>query len=170
MICLKHSKETVVSWDQQLLRTDNSIICVCTTMLWTHCYKLCRDSDLFLLAFLWPGLVSPRVPEQNAESILYPGQVGGHHLRMARLDTLVNKPEQQQPPSFTSIALLSLFIANIHCWKTMVNHCKRTYCIPGFWSRPVLGRLRIREFSTLNRLRLLVKENIIFEFFKTDYE
>ena len=32
-------------------------------------------------------------------------------------------------------------------------------CQAGFRSRPVLGRLR-----------LLVKENIIFEFFKTDYE
>ena len=35
------------------------------------------------------------------------------------------------------------------------------YITPGFRSRPVLGRLR---------LRLLVKDNIILEFLKTDYE
>ena len=37
-----------------------------------------------------------------------------------------------------------------------------------FRSRPVLGRLRLREFFI--QLRLLVKANIIFGFFKTDYE
>ena len=40
----------------------------------------------------------------------------------------------------------------------------------GFRSRPVLERLRLREFSTRSWIRLLVKENIILEFFKTDYE
>ena len=38
----------------------------------------------------------------------------------------------------------------------------------GSRSQPVLGRLR--EFSTRKRPRLLVKENINLEFFKTDYE
>ena len=41
---------------------------------------------------------------------------------------------------------------------------------PGFWSRPVLGRLRLRESSTRSRLRLLVKENKSLDFFKTDYK
>ena len=40
----------------------------------------------------------------------------------------------------------------------------------GFQSRPVLGRLRLREFFIRSRLRLLVKENIMLEFLKTGYE
>ena len=40
------------------------------------------------------------------------------------------------------------------------------YIMAGFRSRPVSGRLR--EFFI--RSRLLVKENMILEFFKTDYK
>ena len=35
---------------------------------------------------------------------------------------------------------------------------------PGFRSRPVLGRLQLREFFIRSRLRLLVKKNMILEF------
>ena len=47
-----------------------------------------------------------------------------------------------------------------------IEHCFQQ----GFQSRPVLRRLRLREFFIPSRLRLLllVKENIILEFFKTD--
>ena len=40
----------------------------------------------------------------------------------------------------------------------------------GFRSRPGLGWLRLQQFSTQSRLRLPVKENIILNFFKTDYK
>ena len=49
-----------------------------------------------------------------------------------------------------------------------IEHCFQQ----GFQSRPVLRRLRLRECFISSRLRLLllVKENIILEFFKTDNE
>ena len=40
----------------------------------------------------------------------------------------------------------------------------------GFGAGLFQGSSGLREFSTRSRLRLLVKENIIWEFFKTDYE
>ena len=62
-------------------------------------------------------------------------------------------------------------------------HRRTTYCIEEIgtvrnkcciedrvWSRLVLGRLRLQEFFIRSWLWLLVKENIILEFFKTDYE
>ena len=62
------------------------------------------------------------------------------------------KVEPEQEPKINNFGSATLFIA------------------AGFRSRPVLGRLRLREFFIRSRLRLLVKENIILEFFKTDYE
>jgi hypothetical protein len=32
------------------------------------------------------------MPEKNAETILYPGKVDPHHLRVPRLNALVHKP------------------------------------------------------------------------------
>ena len=39
-----------------------------------------------------------------------------------------------------------------------------------FWSRPVFGRLRLQEFCSWSRLWLLIKENIMLDFFNTDYQ
>ena len=69
-------------------------------------------------------------------------------------------------PAFTN---LYIFMLIIYMYSYANNG---TVYVPGFRSRPVLGRLRLREFSAQNRLRLrlLVKEKIILEFFKTDYK
>ena len=55
----------------------------------------------------------------------------------------------------------------IYCHlKLFYNSCSSTRVSePAFF-----GVLRLREFFIRSRLRLLVKENIILEFLKTDYE
>ena len=67
----------------------------------------------------------------------------------------------------------SKYIINQRYWKELLNCKLDDYdggLESGFRRRSVLGRLRLREFLIRSRLRLLVKENIILEFLKTDYK
>ena len=62
------------------------------------------------------------------------------------------------------------YIYQILSREGVLVHLSMRRSYTGFRSRPVLGRLRLREFFFRSRLRLLLKENIILDFFKTDYK
>ena len=69
-----------------------------------------------------------------------------HHLLSEKLSS-----------PFCSVCLPSLCVCLVY--KYLLHNA---YTLSVFRSRPVLGRLRLQEFCTRSRLRLLIEENIFF--------
>ena len=85
----------------------------------------------------------------------------------------VNEGFKEQLPEFinTEHEIVEHNVARIYILKILNVQVQYVYT-PGFRSRPVLGQLRLLEFFIRSRLqpRLLVKENMILEFLKTEYK
>ena len=94
-------------------------------------------------------------------------EVGPAHVSLARSAArrISSRPRRSSPtpPNRSTASWVSGRLGLTH--GSLLHNPQR---ISGFRNRPVLGRLQLREFFI--RSQLLVKENMIFEFLKTDYE